>query len=153
MTTLQTIDPGWVLDPTHLLPGNVYALASSPVDVTLAAIHRGDAWTLDVTHVWGASSITIETSDPTYWLGQARTSHPDQFAGLRIGDLVRRGKGKLLWSVTGLAWDASVTRPVVSLLSQPDPDARGAGDWPIAPQTFGAVGHEAIASLTRVQRP
>lgn len=140
-------------EATELLPENEYFLLDTGVGLRLDEIARhpeSDQWTIQASFY--SDSLSIRTPNPAQWLtelvGDPGHQH-DRFAGLRIGDVVRRGKGKLLWRITGL--QASPHHgAVISLLSMPA--GTGTSGMALSPQSFGVVGTEAIATLTKVEQ-
>lgn len=140
-------------EATELLPENEYFLLDTGIGLRLDEITRNpesDQWTIEASFY--SDRLSIRTPNPAQWLTElvGDPGHQrDRFAGLRIGDLVRRGKGKLLWRITGLSASAHHA-PVISLLSMPT--GTGTSGLALSPQSFAVVGAEAIAALTKVEQ-
>ena len=141
------------MTPTELLPGNPFWLADRLI--TLDDINQ--SWDEDGAHDWQFqghhhspdethSTLNLGCPDPTYWLTPATDDQVDHFAGLRIGEVVTRGRGTLQWRITGLE---KRTQPVISLRSMPT--GTGTSGLRLASQSYAVVGTDAIATLNRTQ--
>lgn len=122
---------------TDYTPGCCYCGPLMQHDVYLQSIENDlGCWHLEL--LVDQSLVQVETDDLDYWLGDTTSDMEELFHGLRIGEIVRRGNGRLRWRVTGLS---SGSLPMVSLTSIPEVGA---------PSYHVAVGDD-IAKLVKLE--
>lgn len=124
-----------------LVPGNRYAMLGQLSTQRLQAVdvNSDGVYWLDLLDPDGR--VTITTTNPAGWLDSDDGNHVDEFSGFRLGDLVRRGKGATVWTITGLSIDRG---PTISLQSVPDPHGK-------PPQNRAVFGRSGIAQLVPVE--
>ncbi|SKF62094.1 Uncharacterised protein [Mycobacteroides abscessus subsp. abscessus] len=146
--TLTNIAPASIdlvdVDIIGVIPGDVVSIGNRLMQVGQIS-HDNGAWTIDLRLDDERVSLTTSTG---WTLPADTTGTVDQYTGLRIGDVVTRGKGKLAWRIYGLGHHAD--RPMISLVSMPVQSAKSTSGLGVSSQTFAVVGDDAIATLNRV---